>query len=92
MGRKHTENRLESTLPLAFLFTVGFMLFQGPSGFVHQHLAPSVGIDTKSYVGSLSIFHLWHESAKTQKTQSFSKKPSQTPSLLISLTFNELNK
>ncbi|KAM0980744.1 hypothetical protein COP2_014282 [Malus domestica] len=29
-----------------------------PSGFVHQHLAPSVGIDTKNYVGSLSFFHL----------------------------------
>ncbi|KAM1015951.1 hypothetical protein ACFX13_046437 [Malus domestica] len=28
------------------------------SGFMHQHLAPSVGINTKSYVGSLSIFHL----------------------------------
>ncbi|RXH79793.1 hypothetical protein DVH24_040940 [Malus domestica] len=29
-----------------------------PPDFVHQHLAPSVGIDTKSYVGSLSFFHL----------------------------------
>ncbi|RXI05465.1 hypothetical protein DVH24_006722 [Malus domestica] len=29
-----------------------------PSGFVHQHLAPSVGNDTKNYVGSLSFFHL----------------------------------
>ncbi|CAN6575747.1 unnamed protein product [Malus baccata var. baccata] len=28
------------------------------SGFVHQHLAPSVGIDTKSYIGSLSFFHI----------------------------------
>ncbi|RXI00827.1 hypothetical protein DVH24_001061, partial [Malus domestica] len=28
-----------------------------PSSFVHQHLAPSVGNDTKSYVGSLSFFH-----------------------------------
>ncbi|KAM0989985.1 hypothetical protein ACFX2C_008561 [Malus domestica] len=27
-----------------------------PSGFVHQHLAPYVGIDTKNYVGSLSFF------------------------------------
>ncbi|KAM1575679.1 hypothetical protein ACFX1Q_032150 [Malus domestica] len=27
------------------------MLFQDPSDFVHQHLALSVGIDTKSYVG-----------------------------------------
>ncbi|KAM2576900.1 hypothetical protein TB2_002626 [Malus domestica] len=26
------------------------MLFQDPSGFVHQHLAPSMGIDMKSYV------------------------------------------
>ncbi|RXH72425.1 hypothetical protein DVH24_012109 [Malus domestica] len=32
------------------------MLFQNPSGFVHQHLASSVGIDTKSYVGYLSFF------------------------------------
>ncbi|RXH75272.1 hypothetical protein DVH24_029993 [Malus domestica] len=39
-------------------FTVEFTLFQDPSGFVHQHLVPSVGIDTKSYVGSLSFFHL----------------------------------
>ncbi|RXH87699.1 hypothetical protein DVH24_034599 [Malus domestica] len=39
-------------------FTVEFTLFQDPSDFVHQHLAPSVGIDTKSYVGSLSFFHL----------------------------------
>ncbi|RXH98404.1 hypothetical protein DVH24_010729 [Malus domestica] len=37
------------------------------SGFVHQHLAPSVGNGTKSYVGSLSFFHLHHESAKTQE-------------------------
>ncbi|KAM0980764.1 hypothetical protein COP2_014301 [Malus domestica] len=29
-----------------------------PSGFVHQHLASSVRINTKSYVGSFSIFHL----------------------------------
>ncbi|RXH94165.1 hypothetical protein DVH24_023849 [Malus domestica] len=28
------------------------------SGFVHQHLAPSVGNDMKRYIGSLSIFHL----------------------------------
>ncbi|RXH92663.1 hypothetical protein DVH24_033559, partial [Malus domestica] len=39
-------------------FTVGFTLFQDPSGFVHQHLAPSVRIDTKSYVSFLSFFHL----------------------------------
>ncbi|KAM1030157.1 hypothetical protein FF1_034038 [Malus domestica] len=26
------------------------------SGFVHQHFAPSVGIDTKSCVGSFSFF------------------------------------
>ncbi|RXH67856.1 hypothetical protein DVH24_028003 [Malus domestica] len=32
-------------------FTVGFTLFQDPSGFMHQHLAPSVRIDTKSCVG-----------------------------------------
>ncbi|RXH81224.1 hypothetical protein DVH24_005138 [Malus domestica] len=31
-------------------FMVGFMLFQDPSSFVHQHLAPFVGNDTKSYV------------------------------------------
>ncbi|KAM1277235.1 hypothetical protein ACFX13_030365 [Malus domestica] len=29
-----------------------------PPDFVHQYLALSVGIDTKSYVGSLSFFHL----------------------------------
>ncbi|KAM1873234.1 hypothetical protein ACFX13_007093 [Malus domestica] len=36
------------------------------SGFVHQHLALSVGIDTKSCVGSLSFFHLHRESEKSQ--------------------------
>ncbi|RXH96797.1 hypothetical protein DVH24_009639, partial [Malus domestica] len=30
------------------------------SNFVHQHLVPSVGIDTKSYVGSLSSFSSHH--------------------------------
>ncbi|KAM1406755.1 hypothetical protein ACFXTH_001392 [Malus domestica] len=34
------------------------MLFQDPSSFVHQHLAPSVRNDMKSYVGFLSFFHL----------------------------------
>ncbi|RXH82203.1 hypothetical protein DVH24_036544 [Malus domestica] len=34
------------------------LLATNPSGFVHQHLAPSVEIDTKSYVGSLSFFHI----------------------------------
>ncbi|KAM0961892.1 hypothetical protein TB1_020515 [Malus domestica] len=38
------------------------------SGFVHQHLAPSVEIDTKNYVGSLSFFHLHRESAKSAKS------------------------
>ncbi|RXH97223.1 hypothetical protein DVH24_035891 [Malus domestica] len=42
-------------------------VFQDPSGFVHQHLALSVGIDTKSYVGSLSFFSSHHrESTETQ--------------------------
>ncbi|RXH76607.1 hypothetical protein DVH24_019495, partial [Malus domestica] len=36
------------------------------SGFVHQHSASSVGTDTKSYVGSLSFFHLRRESAEIQ--------------------------
>ncbi|KAM1709416.1 hypothetical protein TB1_002300 [Malus domestica] len=40
-----------------------------PSGFVHQHLAPSVGNDTKNHVGSLSNFHLHRESAKSARTQ-----------------------
>ncbi|KAM2035225.1 hypothetical protein ACFX16_038342 [Malus domestica] len=44
---------------------------------MHQHLAPSVGNDTKSYVGSLSFFHLttvkphhnlYRESAETQES------------------------
>ncbi|RXH71379.1 hypothetical protein DVH24_018734 [Malus domestica] len=56
-------------------FTVGFTLFQYPSGFVHQHLAPSVENDTKSCVGSLSFFHLHHESAKTQQPKAFQKNP-----------------
>ncbi|KAM1126210.1 hypothetical protein ACFX2B_040919 [Malus domestica] len=37
---------------------------------MHQHLAPSVGNDTKSYVGSLSHFHLTtlhRESAETKE-------------------------
>ncbi|KAM1182282.1 hypothetical protein ACFX19_000796 [Malus domestica] len=39
------------------------------SSFVHQHLAPFVGNDTKSYVGSLSSFssNLHRESVKTQE-------------------------
>ncbi|RXH91614.1 hypothetical protein DVH24_020637 [Malus domestica] len=51
-----------------------------PLWFVHQHLAPSVGIDTKSYVSSLSILHLRHESAKPKSPKPhfwiFSRKPS----------------
>ncbi|RXI01226.1 hypothetical protein DVH24_001460 [Malus domestica] len=54
MGR---ENRLESTLPLAFLFMVDLRCSK-TSSFVHQYLAPSVDNDIKSYVGSLSFFHL----------------------------------
>ncbi|RXI04936.1 hypothetical protein DVH24_039210 [Malus domestica] len=37
-----------------------------PLWFVHQHLAPSVGIDTKSYVDFFIFFHIHLESAKTQ--------------------------
>ncbi|RXI08797.1 hypothetical protein DVH24_022941 [Malus domestica] len=36
------------------------------SGFVHQHLASSVGNDMKSYIGSLSIFHLHHPKLQGQ--------------------------
>ncbi|RXH70267.1 hypothetical protein DVH24_007523 [Malus domestica] len=39
-------------------------------GFVHQHLAPSVGIDTKSYIGSFSFFHLRRGSADNQPNNS----------------------
>ncbi|RXH75316.1 hypothetical protein DVH24_030037, partial [Malus domestica] len=37
------------------------------SDFVHQHLAQSVGNDTKNYVGSLSFFHHHRESEKSAK-------------------------
>ncbi|RXH67323.1 hypothetical protein DVH24_027443 [Malus domestica] len=53
-------------------FIVGFTLFQDPSGFVHQHLAPSVGIDTKSYVDLINVHR---ESAKTQEPKAFPKNP-----------------
>ncbi|KAM1419758.1 hypothetical protein ACFXTO_023271 [Malus domestica] len=49
-----------------------------PSGFVHQHLAPSVGNDTKSYVGSLSNFHLHRESAKSARTQNVTPSKTRT--------------
>ncbi|KAM1233764.1 hypothetical protein ACFX2J_003437 [Malus domestica] len=51
-----------------------------PSGFVHQHLAPFVGNDTKSYVGSLSYFHfttvkphhnIHYESGETQEPNTY---------------------
>ncbi|RXH96558.1 hypothetical protein DVH24_009062 [Malus domestica] len=63
----------------------GFTLFQDPSGFVHQHLAPSVGIDTKTHVGSLSIFHLRHESAETKNPKLSQKTHGATSSLTLSL-------
>ncbi|KAM0986232.1 hypothetical protein ACFX13_013690 [Malus domestica] len=64
-----------------------------PSGFVHQHLAPSVGIDTKNYVGSLLFFHLRRGFAKYAKTQKQKRSKSHTllsPSLsqfFVSLRF-----
>ncbi|RXH89991.1 hypothetical protein DVH24_032348, partial [Malus domestica] len=39
------------------------------SGFVHQHLAPSVGNDTKNYVGSLSFFSSNLTNVNLQKSQ-----------------------
>ncbi|RXH71621.1 hypothetical protein DVH24_025122 [Malus domestica] len=47
-------------------FTAGFTLVQDPSDFVHQHLAPSVINDTKSYVGSLSFFSSHHRETSPQ--------------------------
>ncbi|KAM1571522.1 hypothetical protein ACFX10_036409 [Malus domestica] len=58
------------------------------SGFVHQHLTPYVGIDTKNYVGSLSFFHLHRKSKKSAKKPNnpeFSQK-SRHPQKLISLS------
>ncbi|RXH78547.1 hypothetical protein DVH24_002065 [Malus domestica] len=64
---------------LSCKFTVEFTLFQDPSDFVHQHLALFVEIDTKSYVGSLSFFHLTtvrpHHTPPNPKT----KWPHHTP-------------
>ncbi|RXH79949.1 hypothetical protein DVH24_041096 [Malus domestica] len=45
------------------------------SGFVHQHLVPSVGIDMKSCVGFLSFFHLHRESAKPNRLATASTIP-----------------
>ncbi|RXH92036.1 hypothetical protein DVH24_021059 [Malus domestica] len=43
------------------------------SGFVHQHLAPSVGIDTKSCVGSLSFFSYHHRETSPLTTVNMQK-------------------
>ncbi|TQD94539.1 hypothetical protein C1H46_019784 [Malus baccata] len=49
------------------------------SGFVHQHLTPSVKIDTKSCVKSFLFFHLHRESAKSQKHKRRNSKVIQCP-------------
>ncbi|KAM1105564.1 hypothetical protein FF1_002535 [Malus domestica] len=65
------------------LFMVGSMLFQDLSGFMHQHLAPSVGNDTKNHVGSLSFFHLTTVNLQKPKNQTPTES-TQTMALTLS--------